>query len=255
MKKIITLMFTFFLVISAFAAINPSRLSVTSFSNATLTVEIDGNRYERVPGSLTINDLASGYHNIKVYELRIERRGFRKIDSYNLVYSSSVLLKPYHHLNIGISPSGKIRISEEMIRRNGNDRDDWGRNNPRNDNDWDNDGRGRDNDGRGRDNDGRGYNQPMSDRMFIAAKETIRRESFDKDKLMVAKQIVSKNMFNSSQVKELVQLFSFDDSKLELAKFAYARTFDRNNYFIMYDAFAFRKNKEELINYIQQNRY
>jgi hypothetical protein len=245
MKRIITLMFSLFLVVSAFAVANPSRLSVTSFSSAILTVEVDGNRYERVPGSLIINDLAAGYHKVKVYEVRTERRGFRKVDNYNLIYSSSLLLKPLQHINIAISPTGKVKISEEMIRRNGNDRDDWGRNYPRNDHDW----HDRDRGGR----DGRGYNQPMSDRMFATAKETIRRETFDKDKLMVAKQIVSNNMFSSSQVRELIQLLSFDDSKLELAKFAYARTFDRNNYFILYDAFAFRKSKEELINYTQHN--
>ena len=236
-----------FVVIAATAAINPSKLSVTSFSNAALTVEVDGNRYDRVPGALVINDLAAGYHKIKVFEVRIERRGFRKFESMNLIYASSLLLKPYHHLNIAISPSGKIKISEEMMRRY--DRDDRGRN-PRNNDDWNDD---RYNDGRF--NDGRGYNQPMSDRMFMSAKETIRRESFDKDKLMVAKQVVANNKFYSSQVKELVQLFSFDDAKLELAKFAYARTFDRNNYFILYDVFAFRRSKEELINYTQQNRF
>ena len=242
MRSIITLMFSF-IAFAAMAAMNPSRLSVTSFSNAALLVEVDGNRYDRVPGSLVINDLASGYHKIKVYEVRIERRGFRKFESMNLVYSSSLLLKPHHHLNIAISPSGKIKISEEMMRRY--DRDDRGRNNPRNNDDWNGD----------RYSDGRGYNQPMSDRMFMSAKETIRREHFDKDKLMVAKQIVANNKFYSSQVKELMQLFSFDDAKLDLAKFAYTRTFDRNNYFILYDAFAFRRSKEELINYTQQNRY
>ena len=162
------------------------------------------------------------------------------------------MLKPMHHLSIAISPSGKIKINEELMRRNGrnDDRDDWGRNNQGRDNDWyDN----RNNDGRG--NDGRGYNQPMSDRMFLAAKEAIRKEGFDKDKLAVAKQIISTNNIYSSQVKELLQLFSFDDYKLDFAKYAYARTIDRNNYFIVYDAFAFRKNKEELMSYIQNNRY
>jgi hypothetical protein len=241
MRSIITLMFSF-IVFAATAAMNPSRLSVTSFSNAALSVEVDGNRYDRVPGSLVINDLASGYHKIKVYEVRIERRGFRKFEAMNLIYSSSLLLKPHHHLNIAISPSGKIKISEEMMRRY--DRDDRGRNNPRNSHHPYED----------KYSDGRRYSQPMSDRMFMSAKETIRRESFDKDKLMIAKQIVANNSFYSSQVKELVQLFSFDDAKLDLAKFAYARTLDRNNYFILYDAFAFRRSKEELVNYTQQNR-
>ena len=232
-----------FVVLVATAAINPSKLSVTSFANAALSVEVDGSRYDRVPGELVINDLASGYHRIKVYEVRIERHGFRKFESMNLVYASSLLLKPHHHLNIAISPSGRVRISEEIMRRY--DRDDRGRNNPRNNDEWYDD----------RYNDGRAYNQPMSDRMFMAAKETIKRESFDKDKLMVAKQVIANNRFYSGQVKELVQLFYFDDAKLELAKFAYTRTLDRNNYFILYDAFAFRRSKEELINYTHQNRY
>jgi hypothetical protein len=279
-------MFSFFLVLSTFAAINPSRLSITSYTNTLISVEVDGNRYERLPGSLVLNDLPSGYHRVKVFEVRSERRGFRRVESFNLIYASSLMLKPMHHLSIAITPSGKIKVSEEVMRRNGrgdgrnDDRDDYGRNNQGRDNDWydnrNNDGRGNDgrgNDGRGNDargndvrgnngrdndgrgNDGRGYNQPMSDRMFLSAKDAIRKESFDKDKLAVAKQIMSNNTLYSGQVKEMLQLFSFDDSKLDFAKYAYARTADRNNYFVVYDAFSFRKNKEELMSYIQNNRY
>lgn len=260
MKRIITLMFSFFLVLSTFAAINPSILSITCYGNVTLLVEVDGNRYNRVPGSLVIDDLSSGYHNVKVYEVRIERRGFRKVEAYNLIYASSLMLKPMHHLNIAVNPSGKIKISEEMMRRGGRgngrnyDRDDRGRNNPDRDNDWydnRNDGRG----DYGRENDGRGYNQPMSDRMFLSAKEMIRREGFDMDKVTVARQILSNNLLYSSQVKEMIQLFSFDDYKLDFAKYAYSRTLDKNNFFIIYDAFAFRKNREELMNYVQRYRY
>jgi hypothetical protein len=251
MKRIFTLMFSFFLVVSAFAAVNPSRLTIISRGNTTISVEVDGNRYDRVTSALVLDDLSSGYHNIKVYELRIERRGFRKVEAYNLIYSSSLMLKPMHHMSIAIDPSGKIKITEEMMRRNGrgNGRnDDWndrGHNNPGRNNDWYD----------GRYNDGRGYNQPMSDRMFLSAKESIRKEGFDRDKLTLAKQIIGNNMLYSSQVKDMMQLFSFDDYRLDFAKYAYARTIDRNNYFIVNDGFSFRKSKEELMNYIQNNRF
>ena len=94
----------------------------------------------------------------------------------------------------------------------------------------------------------------MNDRMLQSAKETIRRESFDKDKATMAKQIISNNTLYASQVKEIMQLFAFDDAKLDFAKFAYSRTTDRNNYFIVYDMFSFRTNKENLMNYIQNFR-
>ena len=251
MKRIFTLVFSFFFVLSAFASIHPSRLSITSHGNNSIAVEVDGNRYDCMTGALVLNDLSSGYHNVKVYEVRLERRGFRKVELYNLLYASTLMLKPMHHMNIAINPSGKIKITEEMMRRNGrgNGRnDDWndrGRNNPGRDNDWDD----------GSNNDGRGYNQPMSDRMFLAAKESIRKEGFDRDKLALAKQIISNNILYSSQVKDMMQLFSFDDYKLDFAKYAYARTIDRNNYFIINDGFSFKKSKEELMNYIQNSRF
>ena len=103
-----------FIVFSAFADINPSRLSITTGINAALSIEVDGNRYDRVPGSLVLDDINAGYHKIKVYEVRQERRGFRKTDVYNLIYSSSVIIKPMHHMNIRIAPDGRVRIDEEV---------------------------------------------------------------------------------------------------------------------------------------------
>jgi len=94
----------------------------------------------------------------------------------------------------------------------------------------------------------------MSERMMQSAKEAIRREPFDKDKANLAKQIVSNNSLYTSQVRELMQTFSFDDAKLDFAKYAYARTTDRNNYFTILDMFSFRNSKEEMSNFIQRNR-
>jgi hypothetical protein len=72
--------------------------------------------------------------------------------------------------------------------------------------------------------------------------------------MTVAQQIADNNYFTTAQVKELVKLFSFEDRKLEFAKYAYARTLDRNNYFTINEAFNFSRTKEELADYIKNFR-
>ena len=246
MKRIFTILICTFLASSSFAAaINAGRLSITGTGNSALSVVVDDRQYERITGTITLDDLSSGYHQVKVYEVKNNKRNSRRPDRGRLVYSSRLLIKPYYHVNLTVRPSGEVNIFEEQINQRGRD--------PRNGG-WN----GRPGDGR--DNhpnypgNGGNYYQPMTDRMLQSAKETIRRESFDKDKAAMAKQIISNNTLYASQVKEIMQLFAFDDAKLDFAKFAYSRTTDRNNYFIIYDMFAFRTNKENLMNYVQNYR-
>jgi hypothetical protein len=91
---------------------------------------------------------------------------------------------------------------------------------------------------------------PMTPGDFEAAKGTISSKSFDDSKLTISKQIIATNCLLSSQVRELMQLFSFEDSKLELAKYAYGYTYDIGNYFKVNDAFTFESSIDELNTYI-----
>jgi hypothetical protein len=91
---------------------------------------------------------------------------------------------------------------------------------------------------------------PMTPGDFEAAKGTISSKSFDDSKLTIAKQIIATNCLLSSQVRELMQLFSFEDSKLDLAKYAYGYTYDIGNYFKVNDAFTFESSIDELNTYI-----
>jgi hypothetical protein len=85
---------------------------------------------------------------------------------------------------------------------------------------------------------------------FEAAKQTIQNESFDETKVSTAKSIISTNCLSSDQVLELCQLFSFEQSKLDIAKCAYGKTVDQNNYFKVVNAFTFSSSKDELNKYI-----
>jgi hypothetical protein len=91
---------------------------------------------------------------------------------------------------------------------------------------------------------------PMSPTDFAALKSSISSKSFEDSKLAIAKQGINTNCLLSSQVKEIMQLFSFEDTKLELAKYAYGYTFDTGNYFKVNDAFTFESSIDELNTYI-----
>lgn len=95
-----------------------------------------------------------------------------------------------------------------------------------------------------------GCNYAMDQSTFASALKTIKGSSFDDTKLSTAKSILSNNCVNTNQVVEMCKQFSFEENKLEFAKFAYGRTVDPNNYFKVVDVFTFDSNKTELNEYI-----
>lgn len=92
----------------------------------------------------------------------------------------------------------------------------------------------------------RPYKIAMDQRDFDAAKNTIRNTPFDDSKFKTAKGIASSNFLTSDQVLAVCKLFSFEQTKLEFAKFAYSRTTDRGNYFLVNSAFSFSSTTDEL---------
>ncbi len=93
---------------------------------------------------------------------------------------------------------------------------------------------------------------PMSDADFNNVIRSIKSKSFDDTKLTVAKQIVSSNCMLCSQVKEIMLLFSFEETRLDFAKYAYRFVHDIGNYYKLNDAFSFSSSVEELDEYIRQ---
>ncbi len=96
-----------------------------------------------------------------------------------------------------------------------------------------------------------GCNWPMSSTEFNDVKMSLESKSFEETKMTMAKQVGSNRCFTVDQVKGVMGLFSFEDSKLDFAKYAYERTFDIDNYFKVNDAFTFESSVDELNSYIQ----
>jgi hypothetical protein len=50
-------------------------------------------------------------------------------------------------------------------------------------------------------------------------------------------------------------LFSFEDSKLEWAEYAYGKTTDPNNYYQLNDGFTFSSSVDSLNEYIESHKH
>ncbi len=78
----------------------------------------------------------------------------------------------------------------------------------------------------------------------------VKNEGFADNKKMVAKQALDNKCISTDQVIGLMKEFSFDDDKLEVAKYCYDRCSDRDNYYKVNSAFSFSDSKEALNKYI-----
>jgi hypothetical protein len=93
----------------------------------------------------------------------------------------------------------------------------------------------------------------MSDYEFDRVLDNISKERFENNMLRSATQIINSNYFTSQQVKELLQLFGFENNKLDLAKLAYDKTVDQRNFSIINDVFSYSSSRDELARYIRNH--
>ncbi len=90
----------------------------------------------------------------------------------------------------------------------------------------------------------------MSQNDFVQLKQTIDNASFESARLSIFKQALAYNYFTSAQVRNLMDLFWFESSKLEMTKLAYPKTVDQNNYYIVNNGFNFSSSVNELGEYV-----
>ena len=244
MKKFFTLA-----IVSLFSmslmAFDGTRLSIsTTTTGKELKFEIDGRQFSMKNNSITVGYMAEGYHQVKIFrESRKNGFGFGRREE--VVYKGSVYLKRGFHTDITVNRFGKVLVDERRIDRN----DDW----YQEEDEYYDDHNGYDN-GQGNNNGGwnNGYGNVMRGNEFESVKESLRKEWFEANRLKSAKFIIDKNNFTTLQVKELMLLFTFENNKLEIAKYAYNKTVDKQNYFQVNEVLTFNSSKEELAKFIRR---
>ena len=276
MKTIFTLLLSTIFSLASMAY-DGTRLTVTSVSSNKMFVEVDGRRYDLNGNTLTISSIRPGTHNVRVLRELKRKTGWNFGNKREeTIYNIRATFREGYHFDILVNRFGKVMIDERRIDPNDdwyNDDDYYDRNDDRNrdrDNTYDNggdrddrnygnndhDARDNSDNGDDRNNDDPRYDNNNSRAMtnidFTQARETLRREWFENTRLETAKQIIDRNYFTSQQVKEMILLFTFENNRLDIAKYAYGKTVDKGNYFMLNDAFTFNNNKEALKEYIRQ---
>lgn len=99
-----------------------------------------------------------------------------------------------------------------------------------------------------------GCNHPMTSESFADVKTSIAAKSFENSKSIIAKQVISNNCITTAQLKEIIRLFDFESTRLEIAKYAYGYTYDKGNYYKINDAFTFESSITDLNNYIKKQK-
>lgn len=245
MKKFFTLATMLLLSVSLFAFGPQARLTVSNNSRLKVTVSVDGRNYVAQRGAdngtdIIINDLNNGSHNIKIYQQESRgNSGFFGNKRDRLIYNDNIYVKPQYRTDFTINNFGRVVVNEQMTDyRNNGKNDNWQRGDHYNDGGWGNNN----------------YHQAMDGRSFDQLQYLINRTNYENNKVIVAKQAIAGNYFTAAQISNLMQLFSFEGSRLDIAKFSFDYTTDKQNYFVVNDALAYNSSKNELARYLQQRR-
>ena len=102
------------------------------------------------------------------------------------------------------------------------------------------------------------YNQvAMTDADFNVLVRDVKREWLPGAKMKALTNAVNnvENHFTTYQAKQLIEIVSDEDNRLQLAKSAYARIIDPANFNQMYDLFSSQARKDELRSYVNSYSY
>lgn len=254
-----------------------SALIVNSSSQNRFVVTIDNNsEYQSndnngYGNTVNVGALQAGNHTVTIYEVK---KGFFGNQKQQQIYNSVLYFKPGTETSININYNGQVSINEKPLFNSGG----YGGNNsscgPGNNGNGRGYGYGRkknkhkkhhkhDKDDRDYDDDDDRYpnnyptnypgnNRQISDYDFGMLKQYVRKEAFDDRRINIAKQAAGNNNFSTVQVRDLMSIFSFDEGKLDIAKYFYSRTVDRNNYYQLTDALSFANSKDALLAFIRR---
>jgi hypothetical protein len=252
MKSIITLFIAGTIATQSFADFAPGKLSISFSGNRDIQVVVDNNRYSDYDNSVLINNLSAGYHSVQIYEGNTRKERWNQKRS-NLLYSSSVYVRPAYQVNILVNKFGQAQITEQFIRYNNHGRDDrygddrygddrygddrYGDDRYGDDRNDRNDRWGDDDRYDRRDDRSYGYHQSMAEPDFSVLMSNLRREQFEDRRLSAAMNVMNSTWFSTAQLRQMLKLFSFENRRLELAKIAYGKTVDQQNFNNLYDLF------------------
>jgi len=198
---------------------NGSEFKFRMYDNSMFVVIFDRRIYDSPTSSFRLSNVKPGNHRLVI------KRRYGRYGSEQTVYNGNVKIPPRSVVHSRINRYNRFEITKITdIGGYGGGYDNY--------NDY---------------NNGH-YNKPMLD--LPRLQTSMRHASFENDKLRIAKQAISTHRVKANQIFRILMSFSFESTKLKLAKYAYRHCIDKRNYYLVNDAFSFSSSIRELDNYI-----
>lgn len=237
MKKLFTLSVTALFTLAVPAQFGNSILNLRLENNARFVAWLDGRQIAQASNKIIIENLVPGNHLLKV--ALIQSSLFGKTQT-KTIFNSNIKVVPNSNIYAHINRNNQLVIERSVALNKNNSL-------------YPN--------GSARNN--RGKQQPHTPQVapaipiidvytFNQLKNTINNTAFESTKLSVLQQASPYYYFNTFQVQELLRLFSFESTKLNVAKMLFDRTIDKQNYFLVNQEFAYGSSVNELYEYIAQ---
>jgi len=225
MKKLIVLSVAIQILFFAKLAFG-SQLVIRSFNHSGISLEVDGKYFGNVGHEFTFNNMMPGLHKVKVY--KYQYNGFTQ---FNTLVSVGTIKVPVNSFVVAkIDRFNRVKVTDVLPMGSTSSNGliiNTGINTP---------------------SSFCGYG--MSQNQFFTLKNMIERQSFDSSKLKISKQAIQANGATSQQVFELMSLLTFESNRLNLAKFAYPFVVDKENFYIVNNAFSFSSSTTSLYNFL-----
>lgn len=221
-----------------------SVLHLKMYNEAPITIVLDGIRFKDIRPTFTIRNVPPGTHLLKVYKQKKNRWSMR------LVFMDYIKIPENREIFAYIDSDGRFRVHDAVplkVRPQNNPDDPYADDvqpQPRPRPDVAPDERPRTPDSN--------TQQPvqpapgMADADFEQLRNSMKNQDYDDSRLSIAKQAISGKRLNCNQLGLLLDVMSFESSKLELAKFAYPYLTDKEAFNTVFNRFKFNSSIDEL---------
>jgi hypothetical protein len=212
MKKIILILLSFLInTVTSTAQTNRSEVNVQLSDHQLLTIVVDGREYQKSGSKITIGNLPSGKHRLKVYRY-FPPNNNNRVAHAQLVFEGKIKIRPSSsYLCIVDANRHSINIREMNITSNSNHTATISHiNKPQNNPSL----------------EGKIIPETRLNEVGNLAEQKIT----DTEKLKLLKDSLENSSFSSAQIATILHWLTFEDSKLEFAKWAFPKTLDKENY-------------------------
>jgi len=202
------------------STLKETSLSLSLYDGSTFGVELDDNSYTKQSEELVIDGIAGGRHYLKVWATGSNKPTFAGYITITEGYTTRAVIDENRAFYI----YQKYKFRKERKT------------------DWEHEP--------GYIGEETNYSV-ISERDFTDLTNMVKSSPYDGTRVELLKYGIDGSFFTTDMVNSMVKLLTFENYRLEIAKYAYKKTVDKKNYLRIFENFKFDSYIRELKDYIQ----